>query len=99
TLRFKKHLLSLNQLPEKYKLNEFEKALADTGSLWPKISIVIPACNEAETIQEAMVSLLMVDYPKLEIVVVNDRSNDKTRQIIDQLSLADDRVRPVHVNY
>jgi glycosyltransferase involved in cell wall biosynthesis len=99
TLRFKKHLLSLNQLPEKYKLTPFEKSLADTGMLWPKISIVIPACNEGETIQAAMLSLLMVDYPNLEIVVVNDRSNDKTRQIIDQLSLVDDRIRPVHVNY
>jgi glycosyltransferase involved in cell wall biosynthesis len=99
TVRFKRNLLALSQLPEKYKLTEFEKSVADTGSLWPKISIVIPACNEGETIHSAMLSLLMVDYPSLEIVVVNDRSNDKTRQIIDQLSLVDDRIRPVHVNY
>lgn len=98
TRKFTKHLLSLESLPEKFKLSAAEKKLSDTD-LWPKISIVIPACNESDTIQAAMESLLMVDYPHLEIIVVNDRSNDKTRQIIDQLSLHDARIIPTHVNY
>ena len=46
-----------------------------------------------------MESLLAVDYPNLEIIVINDRSNDATREIIDQLSLKDPRIKPVHVNY
>jgi glycosyltransferase involved in cell wall biosynthesis len=99
TFRFSQNLLSLKDLPPQFRLTEFEKTLADGAALWPKISIVIPACNEGDTIQSAMASLLMTDYPNLEIVVVNDRSNDKTRQIIDQLSLMDERISPVHVNY
>lgn len=99
TKRFTKSLLSLDNLPPDLRLTDEEIKIADIKNLWPKISIVIPACNEGDTIQAAMASLLMIDYPNLEIVVVNDRSNDKTRQIIDQLTLVDDRITPVHVNY
>jgi len=99
TIRFTKNLLSLKSLPPHLRLTPEEMRIADAKQLWPKISIIVPACNEGETIQAAMASLLMTDYPNLEIVVVNDRSNDKTRQIIDQLTLIDDRIIPVHVNY
>lgn len=99
TIRFRQYLLNLKSLPEQLRLSPQEKALADHNGLWPKLSIVIPACNEGSTIHEAMLSLLKVDYPNLEIIAVNDRSNDKTRQIIDQLSVADDRIVPVHVNF
>jgi glycosyltransferase involved in cell wall biosynthesis len=98
TKRFTKNLLSLDSLPEEFKLSPLEKKFSG-GQIWPKISLVIPACNEGETIQAAMNSLLKVDYPNLEVIVVNDRSDDKTRQIVDQFSMIDDRIIPVHVNY
>jgi len=65
--------------------------------IWPKVSIVVPACNEGDTIESALRSLLALDYPNLEFLLVNDRSNDRTREIIDQLSMEDDRINPIHV--
>src|SRR5438067_1562627 len=39
----------------------------------PKLSVVVPACNEAETVESAMRSLLALDYPDLEIIAIDDR--------------------------
>lgn len=44
------------------------------------VSIIIPAYNEGRNIEESIKSLLALDYPKKEIVVVNDGSTDDTLQ-------------------
>lgn len=64
---------------------------------WPRVSLVIPACNEGDTLEPAMRSRLRETYPNLEVVVVDDRSTDVTGAIADALAAADSRVRAVHV--
>ena len=66
---------------------------------WPKVSVVVPACNEADTLERAMSSLLACDYPNLEIVLVNDRSTDQTGHIMDGLSERDQRIHVVHLDH
>lgn len=44
----------------------------------PAISILVPARNDARTVVEAVRALLRLDYPALEVVVVNDASSDGT---------------------
>ncbi|MCX7936580.1 MAG: glycosyltransferase [Chlorobi bacterium] len=50
----------------------------------PFVSIIIPARNEEHRIKRCLESLISVDYPpsKLEIIVVNDRSTDRTGEVI-----------------
>ena len=50
---------------------------------YPKVSIIVPAYNEEKNIEKAIKSLLELDYPKdrLEIIVVDDGSKDKTYEI------------------
>src|ERR1051326_9005598 len=43
---------------------------------WPMLSLMIPACNEADHIEEALRARLSEDYPNLEVIVVEDRSTD-----------------------
>lgn len=45
---------------------------------WPFVSIFVPCFNESETIEPALESLLELDYPAYEVVVVNDGSTDDT---------------------
>lgn len=63
----------------------------------PKLSVVIPACNEAETIEPALASLRAQTYPNLEIVLIDDRSTDGTGAIIDRIDAEDPRVVAMHV--
>jgi glycosyltransferase involved in cell wall biosynthesis len=56
-----------------------------TATKLPKVSIIVPARNEAEMIETAVRSLLAVDYPDYELIVVNDRSDDATGEILDRL--------------
>lgn len=50
----------------------------------PGISLIVPAYNEELTIVESLRALLAVDYPKREIVVVNDGSRDGTLELLQK---------------
>jgi chlorobactene glucosyltransferase len=63
-----------------------------TGHL---LSVIIPARNEAETIESVVLSVLASDYQPLELIVVDDRSTDDTLAILQTLSAADSRLRVV----
>jgi glycosyltransferase involved in cell wall biosynthesis len=52
----------------------------------PRLSIIVPARNEAEHIRETLSQLLALDYSNYEVVVVNDRSTDRTGQIVDEVA-------------
>ncbi|MPL92726.1 Poly-beta-1,6-N-acetyl-D-glucosamine synthase [bioreactor metagenome] len=56
----------------------------------PSISIIAPAYNEEKSIVENIRSLLSLDYPKLEVIVVNDGSTDNSLQkVIEHYSLTE----------
>jgi cellulose synthase/poly-beta-1,6-N-acetylglucosamine synthase-like glycosyltransferase len=59
----------------------------------PKISIIIPACNEERNIEEALQSVLNQDYENLEFIVINDRSTDRTGEILRRLAKGDSRIQ------
>ena len=65
----------------------------------PAIDVVVPARNEAETIGEALASLLAQDYPgRMRILVVDDGSTDGTAAIAERLGdgrLGDGRLEVV----
>jgi glycosyltransferase involved in cell wall biosynthesis len=65
--------------------------------VWPRLSVVIPACNEAANLESAAATLLQQDYPDLEIILVDDRSTDDTGELIDRLAHEDPRIRAIHV--
>ena len=62
----------------------------------PPITIIAPAHNEEASIRVAIRNLLELDYPQLEIIVVNDRSRDRTlEELRDEFRLR--AVRAVYV--
>ena len=48
---------------------------------WPKISVIVCTFNGAGTLSECLESLLRLDYPNYEVIVVNDGSTDNTAKI------------------
>ncbi|MBN1343703.1 MAG: glycosyltransferase [Phycisphaerae bacterium] len=67
------------------------------GVAWPSVAIVVPACNEESMIRQALESLIRLDYEPLHIVVVDDRSTDRTGEIVDELASDSDRLTAIHV--
>ncbi len=52
------------------------------GASTPRISLIVPACNEEKTIEPAIHSFFGQDYDNLEIIVINDRSEDGTGAVL-----------------
>jgi glycosyltransferase involved in cell wall biosynthesis len=52
----------------------------------PRVSIIVPARNEEETIEQALKTLLALDYDNYEVIAVNDRSTDRTGEIMDRVA-------------
>lgn len=52
---------------------------------WPKVSVIVPARNEEREIEGALQSVLHLDYPDYEVLVVNDRSTDGTGDILARM--------------
>ena len=64
---------------------------------WPRLSVIVPACDEEMTIEPAMQTLLNQDYPNLEIIAVNDRSSDQTGALLDKLAATSPQLQVVHI--
>lgn len=59
----------------------------------PFVTVLVPARNEESKIARCLQSLLKQDYPNYEIVVIDDRSTDRTGEIIEQFAQKDSRVK------
>lgn len=65
---------------------------------WPRVSIVVPARNEEQGIEPALRSLIALDYPNFEIIAINDRSSDRTSEILERVRQEhDERLRTITV--
>ncbi len=81
--------LSTRRTLAKSKIKPHEDFIPDEDL--PTLSVCIPARNETEDLSHCLVSVIASDYPKLEIIVLDDCSHDKTSEIIK--GFAQDGVR------
>jgi len=63
----------------------------------PRISLIFAARDEEEKLPAALATLADIDYPELEIIAVDDRSQDATGKILDDFAREHERMRVVHV--
>jgi hypothetical protein len=77
-------------------------SLADADPLpdaqCPPISILFAARDEAEKLPGALETFLALDYPRYEVVAVDDRSEDGTGAILEAAAGRDKRLKPVRVD-
>ncbi|WNF23934.1 glycosyltransferase [Mesobacillus jeotgali] len=76
-------LISVIQLRKEYRLDR-EKSFGDYAEdIYTKpVSIIVPAFNEEAGIVHSIRSLLSINYPVFEIIVVNDGSSDRTVDVL-----------------
>ena len=77
-------------------LGDEGKPLAGDPPL-PRVSIIVTARNEEQRVEPALLSLLSLDYPDYEVVFVDDRSEDRTGEIVERLRDEDGRILLLHV--
>ncbi|MCB4757157.1 MAG: glycosyltransferase [Elusimicrobia bacterium] len=73
-----------------------EEELKRKEDPWMKVSIVIAARNEEKGLGDALATLLALDYPDYEVIVVNDRSTDGTETILKGMAEKDDRLKVIN---
>ena len=75
-------------------LDRFENKSTTT----PKVSIILPARNEEDFIGRCLESLRTQDYNDFEIIAIDDSSEDKTGEIIEELTKKDSKIIHVSAN-
>src|SRR5215467_13047404 len=66
---------------------------------WPPVTILVAAHNEEKVVANILSALMTVSYPedKMLVIPVNDRSTDRTKEIIDEfVEQYPGRIRPFH---
>lgn len=65
----------------------------------PKISILVALRHEELTVRDCVDSLMRLTYPEtaLEIILINDRSSDRTPEIIEELKGNSQRIKTLHI--
>jgi cellulose synthase/poly-beta-1,6-N-acetylglucosamine synthase-like glycosyltransferase len=82
-------LLALSKKEKKYK----------HIASFPNVSVVVAARNEEENIERCLRSILQVDYPadKLEVVVADDGSTDRTPEIISKIKQEHNNLKVIRI--
>ena len=62
----------------------------------PYVSICLPVYNMENYIEKAILTIINQSFQDFEIIIVNDYSNDGTKDIIQKLQIKDDRIRIIN---
>jgi poly-beta-1,6-N-acetyl-D-glucosamine synthase len=66
-------------------LNINKYTFKSVNGFYPFVSIIVPVYNEEKVVADSVKSLLELNYSNYEIIIVNDGSTDKTKQVAEQL--------------
>jgi len=59
----------------------------------PPVSVIIPARDEEARVGACLEAVLAQDYPRFEVLLVDDRSSDRTAEIVEAMARQDARLR------
>ena len=79
-------------------LTRLEEVEPLAGPDLPAVSIVIPARNEERKLPRALRSVLDQEYPRLQVVAIDDRSTDATPQILAEHAARDSRLHVLSIS-
>lgn len=81
--------LMLLCMPVRWRMSErweTSESMCTTISQWPTLSVIIPARNESASLPLTLPSWLAQDYPKSEIILIDDESSDGTAECANGIS-------------
>lgn len=75
-----------------FRLMEERRTLVRPEGGWPRVTVLIPAYNEEQVISRCVRAMREVDYPGLEVLVLNDGSRDGTVAVARAAAEGDPRI-------
>ena len=85
--------LSYAQLAYTHKLRRYRNRNLDNPNYKPFVSVMIPAHNEETVIEKTINNVLKLDYELFEIIVIDDRSTDKTAEILKRINQENSEIK------
>ncbi len=84
-------ILSVPQLRRHWRIaDDVNLRILRAADVIPPISVIVPTFNEENSIVEGVLSFLSLEYPRHEVVIINDGSTDNTMQrLIDAYALVE----------
>ena len=70
--------------------------MIENKCFYPLISVIVPIYNAASYLNKCIDSIRNQTYTKLEIILIDDGSNDSSADICDEFAAKDDRIQVVH---
>lgn len=82
-------ILSIPQLRRHWRIaDDVNLRILRAADVIPPISVIVPTYNEQNTVVEGVLSFLSLEYPRHEVIMINDGSTDETMQrLIDAYAL------------
>jgi cellulose synthase/poly-beta-1,6-N-acetylglucosamine synthase-like glycosyltransferase len=81
-----------------YKMKHLKAVAVKNGEQLPSVSVVIAVRNEEEHLEKALQSVCQLIYPQLEVIVVNDRSTDRTQEILEGMRTVYPFIKLLQIN-
>lgn len=75
----------------------FHKEIIGGGHAHQPITVIVCARSEAKNLMELVPLLVSQDYPEYEVLVVNDRSWDDTKDILEALKIKYPQIKLIHI--
>ena len=70
-----------------------QKHVQTIGNSTQKVSIILPVLNSENTIQLAVESIQAQSYPHWELLIIDDGSTDKTKEMVSRMASEDSRIK------
>lgn len=81
------------------KITYLKNVPATTQADAPSIAVIIAVKDEEADIEEALHSVMQLQYPQLRVIVVNDRSTDHTPEILSRISKQYPALTVMHIDH
>ena len=85
----------IKSMTDTFRLTPFLDRFENKSTRHPKVSVILPARNEEEFLGKCLDSLENQDYDNYEIIVIDDSSEDRTKEIILEHAKRSSKIVPV----
>lgn len=91
-------LFALGLNSSRRRMNLLGKSADPIPEPVPRVTIIVPAKDEGERIAQCLSSVLAQNYPRFNVLAVDDRSGDCTGRVMDEMAAGDPRLKVLHID-